>query len=75
MLRDCRREASLLLSEGHAAAWRYPLGKLWSEARFVRERWVGRTSTEAVVMQAAIVSALAGGKHLKDVLEDLRDGV
>lgn len=48
---------------------------VWSEARFVRERLVDRQSTEAVLMQAAIVSSLAGGKHLKEALEDLRDGV
>lgn len=65
---------SLLLAEGHADARRYPLAMVWSEARIVRRRVNDRISTEAVLMQTAIVAALAGGKHLTEALKDLRDG-
>jgi hypothetical protein len=31
-------------------------------------------ATEAILMQAVIVQALSGGDHLKETLEQLRDG-
>ena len=65
---------SLLLSEGHRFARHYPLGHLWSETEFARRRNNQRISTEAVVMQAVIASALAGGKHLENVLRRLESG-
>lgn len=33
-----------------------------------------KVATEATVMHAAIVTALMGGEHLKNVLEQLTDG-
>jgi hypothetical protein len=71
-----RQEVSLLLSEGHNAARRYPIAMVWTEARMVRQRWAERRVTEAVVMQATIASVLSkeGGSHFQTVLQELRDG-
>ena len=65
---------SLLLSEGHPCADLYTVGRVWEEARYVRDRAADRMTTEAVVMQAVITSVLAGGKALENVLKVLRDG-
>lgn len=67
---------SLLLSEGHAHAARYPVAKVWGEARMVRKRHAARLTTEAVLQQAVIMSCLAkeGGEHLQAVLKELEDG-
>lgn len=64
----------LLLSEGHANASRYPLGYLWNEVLFTRGRVNARIASEAAVMHVVIVQSLAGGDHLKEVLEQLTDG-
>lgn len=65
---------SLLRSEGHWQAARYPLGFMWNEVRFVRKRHYAKVSTDAVVMHTIIVQALSGGEHLKDLLEKMDDG-
>ncbi len=65
---------SLLRSEGHQSASRYPLAYLWNEVRFVRQRDHARVKTDAVVMQTVIVQALSGGKHLQELLGKLDDG-
>jgi hypothetical protein len=46
---------------------------VWQEARTVRERYVDKASTEAVLMQAVIGSIFAGSKILNEALERLRD--
>lgn len=64
-----------LLDEGHYNASRYPLARLWTEARSARRRMVNRVETDAVVMQAVIGAALSkkGARHLKALLKKLRD--
>lgn len=65
---------SLLLSEGHPEAERYPIAVVWSEARLVRQRDVQRIKTEAVVMQGVIASAFGGSKALQEIFRTLDDG-
>ena len=65
---------SLLLAEGHTAARRYPVGVVWSEAKMVRRRINQRISLEAIVLQAAVGSVIAGPKHFQEVLKGLEDG-
>lgn len=72
--REQRNNVSLLLSHGHRFADRYPLGYLWNEVRFAKNRVHAIMRTEAVLMNATIVQALSGGNHLTQVLEDLSDG-
>lgn len=65
---------SLLLSEGHTEADRYPLAKVWSEVYLARERIRDRISQETVLMHAAMVDVLGGKSTLKNTLEKMRDG-
>jgi hypothetical protein len=64
---------SLLLSEGHVNASKYPLRFLWNEVSFAQERMASRARTEAIIMQAAILSAIdkEGSRHFKELLEKL----
>lgn len=72
--------ASLLISEGHQHARRYPLAMLWSEAELVRERVNARIRTETTLMHAVIVSILSPSKdkkaqrHLDNLLKRLDHG-
>ena len=74
LYRNQRENVSLLRSEGHASASRYTLAFMWNEVRFVRKRINGRIATDAVMMNAVIAQAFAGGEHLKNLLEKLQDG-
>lgn len=69
---------SLLLSEGHVHASRYPLATVWYEAQLVRERVNGRIATETILMHAAMIAVIApkgaGQKNLDKLLKGLRDG-
>lgn len=64
----------LLLAEGHTDARLYPVAAVWNEARYARRRINDKITTEAVLMHATIVQALAGGEHLNTALEKLRNG-
>lgn len=64
-----RRDVSLLLSEGHPEAGSYILATLWSESRIVRQRHAIRIQQEAVLLQAAITSVLAGDKEFGKLLK------
>ncbi len=64
-------DVSLLLANGHAHAQRYPIARVWWEARLARQRDVRRMSTEAALMHACIASVLAGGDELNKALERL----
>jgi hypothetical protein len=68
-----REDVSLLQSEGHISASRYPLAMVWIETRIARRRMSLMMANEAVLMQAVIVSVLAGGEHLKGLLKGLQD--
>jgi hypothetical protein len=73
-----REYVSLLLSEGHPSARRYPLGTLYYEAQLVRERINRKMITESVLMQAVINAVLSpsgdGHKSLNKLFKDLRNG-
>lgn len=63
---------SLLLSEGHSEARRYPIGMVWSEARFVRERLSNRRIRDAAISQLLLGTLFNGkkaAKELKTLLE------
>lgn len=76
---------SLLLSEGHPHAPRYPLVRLWWEARIVRERLMERMALEATLSHASM-SALVesvyskkgaqrpANKQFQELLKRLTDG-
>lgn len=44
---------------------------MFNEVRFTQKRVNGMLQTEAVLMKTVIASALFGGTHLKEVLEQL----
>jgi hypothetical protein len=62
---------SLLLSEGHADARRYPVAFAWSEARIVRQRNAFRRKEETALLQLAVGSILdkKAGKELAKLIE------
>lgn len=63
------------MAEGHSNARHYVLAELWSEAARARKRVNRRIATEAVAMQAVVVSVLSGDvNHLKKIIEDLNHG-
>ena len=64
------------MASGHAKASRYPLARVWSEARTARRRMVNQLETEAVVMQSAIGSVISKKGHdaFKATLKRLREG-
>lgn len=61
---------SLLLSEGHTEARRYPIGMVWTEARFVRERNANRRTRDAAITQLVLGTLFSkkAGKELKELL-------
>lgn len=67
---------SLLLSEGHVDARRYPLWMLWDETRIVRARNNAAMVTNAVLLQMAAGSLFSkeAGKAFEKVVKGLQDG-
>ena len=65
---------SLLVSEGHTHARRYPVCIVWTEATIAQQRLNQRMATEAVLVQGAILSALGGGKEFSKLIKDLTRG-
>lgn len=66
----------MLLSEGHRDAALYPIAKVYSESRIVREREAARVTRDTMLMQSVIVSALDGAegvKQLNKVLAKVND--
>jgi hypothetical protein len=70
-----REDVNYLLELGHADAGRYPLARVWSEARIARRRRVNHIEIDASVMQGVVGSVLSkkGAKQLKDTLKQLRE--
>lgn len=68
-----RRDVSLLLSAGHTDAKHYILATLWSESRIVRQRQAMQIQQEAMLVQAAITSVLAGDKAFGKLLKRIGD--
>jgi hypothetical protein len=62
------------LEHGHHGASAYTVGRLWVEARLVRDRIRHRLADEATMLHAVVVGAMSDPKHLKRFLEDLEDG-
>ena len=69
---------SLLLSEGHQNAAKYPIGKVWYEVEIVKERVNALISTEVTLLHAAMVAVVSpkgkGVTHFKKLLKELRNG-
>lgn len=70
-----REHASLLVAEGYSrdCVWAMPIGMLWSEAILATRRVRQTAILNAVLIHAAIVDAIGGGGHLKNVIEGLAD--
>jgi hypothetical protein len=70
-----REHASLLVAEGYdrTCVWTMPLGMLWSEAILARRRVRQNAVLNAVLIHAAIVDAIGGGGHLRQVIEGIVD--
>lgn len=68
-----RRDASLLIAEGwsYGIAYALPLAVLWTEAELIRDRINGRIATESILIQAAVVDVIGGGRNLMSALEKL----
>ena len=47
---------------------------VWSEATITQQRVNAQTATEAVLIQAAILSALGGGKEFANMIKGLDRG-
>lgn len=72
-----REQVSLLLSEGHPHARRYPLATLWLEAQIVMRRHNQRFVTESLLMQGCIgtiMNGKKGSKHYQEMIRKLSDG-
>lgn len=71
--RGCRRDVSLLLEAGHAAARRYVLATVWTEAEIIRQRQAGRRKLDAVSMQLCLASILSekGGTQFQTFIANL----
>ena len=65
-----RRDVSLLLSEGHAEARRYPVAVVWSEAHIIRERNAHRRMRDSAITQLVLSSLFSkkGSKELEKLL-------
>ena len=70
-----RRQVSVLLSEGHAQAPRYPIGMVWDECQLVVERQNRAHATEATLVQLAVSSILSkdGAKEFRKTLKRLNE--
>lgn len=66
---------SLLLSEGHAHARRYPVAVVWSEANIVRKRASNRRVRDTAVTQLVLGTLFSkkAGKELKDLLDKVAE--
>lgn len=72
-----REQVSLLLSEGHASARRYPLATIGIEANIARRRINNRMVTESTLMQACVGTVLGGKegvRHFNDLIKGLNRG-
>ena len=72
---ELRQQANLLVAEGYSenSVWSMPLGMIWTEAVLSTRRVRGDAIMNAVLIHAAIVDAVAGGGHLKRVIERVED--
>ena len=72
-----REQVSLLLSEGHAHARRYPLAMVGVEADIAMRRINHAFVTQSTLMQAcigAVMNGKKGGKHYNDMIRNLQRG-
>jgi len=71
-----RRQVSLLLDHGHAAARHYPLGMVFEEAQIVVERMNQEEASRTALLQlaGAAVMSKKGNAALQKVLKELTNG-
>lgn len=72
-----REQVSLLLSEGHVHARRYPLAMVGVEADIAMRRVNLAFVTQSTLMQACIGSVMngkKGGKHYQELIRKLQSG-
>lgn len=73
-----RAKVSLLLSQGHSHARRYPLIVVWQEAQIVKERMDGLIATEVLAHYSANVAihstSKRAGQSFNDLIKGLQDG-
>lgn len=63
-----------MLTQGHPHAGHYPVCQVWTEATIAQQRINQHFVTEAVLIQAAIISAVGGGKEFGKMIKGLSDG-
>lgn len=64
---------SLLLSQGHTQARRYPIAVVWSETRIIRQRESRQRQQEAILVQAAVATAIGQAFGNKDATKAFND--
>lgn len=69
---------SLLLTEGHTHARKYPLAVLWQESQIARERLNQQVVTNTVLLDAVVTAHMTKGKkgreNLTKLLKELGNG-
>lgn len=75
-----RRDVSLLLAHGHADANNYPLAKVWSEVRIVRQDRIGMLVLQVTLDNASVSAAIAsafgnkkGYKNFEKLIKEVSD--
>jgi hypothetical protein len=73
-----RRQANLLLANGHPDAWDYPLSRVFDEASLIVERRNGELATMAVIIQSATATTGMGASkksadHFKKLIKTLSE--
>jgi 23S rRNA maturation mini-RNase III len=66
---------SLLLSEGHRDARRYPVAVVWSEANIVRQRNSARRYRDSAITQQVLGTLFSkkAGKELQKLLREVAE--
>lgn len=76
-VRNLRTDVSLLLSQGHVHAQRYPIATVWVEAEIVRSRMDHMTASDSMLMYqmlGAVLNGKAGAKEYRKSIKALTDG-
>jgi hypothetical protein len=75
-VRNLRTDVSLLLSQGHIHAQRYPIATVWVEAEIVRSRINHGAASESLLMYqmlGAVLNGKAGAKEYRKSIKALTD--
>ena len=70
-----KSDVSLLLANGHPYAQFYPVGMVFTEAEFIKDRINKQLASESTLIRSAISAALTkeGSKMFKDLINSLND--